>query len=179
LKDVEEEINSWAANRESSSSRSSSNKPNASKSSDSSKLYDVVCSACGKNTKVVFEPTPGKPVYCKNCLKKIKDDKHTKEAVNATMQDELRGVGALAGLGIEFNPAPPQNKQSRSKDFFGKEVMLGNISFHDSKNRLEGREQPKAKHSNKRKEINLSDLRKVLEESLEKKDEKDSLQAEK
>jgi len=170
LKDVEEEINSWAANRESSSPRASNNKSNASRPSDSSKLYDVVCSACGKNTKVVFEPIPGKPVYCKNCLKKMKDNKLAKEAVNATIQDELKGVGALAGLGIEFKPASTQSNKPRSKDFFGKEVVLGNIPFYTSKNKSEGREHSKAKPSNKRKEINLSDLRKVLEESLEKTD---------
>jgi len=35
-------------------------------------LFDAVCSQCNKKTKVVFEPTPGRPVYCKECLKKIR-----------------------------------------------------------------------------------------------------------
>ncbi len=32
-------------------------------------LYDAVCSNCGKKTKVVFEPQPGRPVLCKACRK--------------------------------------------------------------------------------------------------------------
>lgn len=35
------------------------------------KLYDVVCAACGVETKVPFRPIEGKPVYCKDCHQKI------------------------------------------------------------------------------------------------------------
>lgn len=31
-------------------------------------LYDAVCSECGKQTQVPFSPTPGKPVYCRECF---------------------------------------------------------------------------------------------------------------
>ncbi|HOX29951.1 MAG TPA: type IV secretion system DNA-binding domain-containing protein [Candidatus Paceibacterota bacterium] len=34
-------------------------------------LYDIQCSMCGKTTKVVFKPEPGRKVYCKTCLKKV------------------------------------------------------------------------------------------------------------
>lgn len=30
-------------------------------------LYSAVCSECGIETQVPFSPTPGKPVYCRNC----------------------------------------------------------------------------------------------------------------
>jgi CxxC-x17-CxxC domain-containing protein len=30
-------------------------------------LVDAVCSSCGKETQVPFKPTPGKPVYCRDC----------------------------------------------------------------------------------------------------------------
>ena len=33
------------------------------------KLYDVVCSKCGAQTKVPFKPILGKEVYCKDCYK--------------------------------------------------------------------------------------------------------------
>ncbi len=35
-------------------------------------LYDAICSNCGKQTKVVFPPEKGRPVFCKSCLKKMK-----------------------------------------------------------------------------------------------------------
>lgn len=34
------------------------------------KLYDAVCSVCGRKTKVVFKPQPGREIYCKTCRKK-------------------------------------------------------------------------------------------------------------
>ena len=31
-------------------------------------LYPAVCSECGRETEVPFNPTPGKPVYCRECF---------------------------------------------------------------------------------------------------------------
>lgn len=31
-------------------------------------LYPAVCSECGRETEVPFNPTPGKPVYCRDCF---------------------------------------------------------------------------------------------------------------
>lgn len=36
-------------------------------------LYDAICKACKKPTKVVFSPDGKRPVYCKSCLKKKKN----------------------------------------------------------------------------------------------------------
>jgi CxxC-x17-CxxC domain-containing protein len=68
--------------------------------------FQVTCSSCGKETKVPFAPAPGRPVYCKDCLQKIKD---------GTMQPVRRGTkteeaprvntDALAMMGIEFKMA--------------------------------------------------------------------------
>jgi CxxC-x17-CxxC domain-containing protein len=30
-------------------------------------MYQVVCSSCGRETEVPFQPTAGKPVYCRDC----------------------------------------------------------------------------------------------------------------
>jgi CxxC-x17-CxxC domain-containing protein len=34
-------------------------------------MFPAVCSQCGKNTEVPFEPRNGKPVYCRDCYNKI------------------------------------------------------------------------------------------------------------
>jgi len=34
------------------------------------KMFDVVCSDCGKDTQVPFKPTEGRPVYCRECYQK-------------------------------------------------------------------------------------------------------------
>ena len=31
-------------------------------------MYPAVCSSCGKETEVPFQPTAGKPVYCSDCF---------------------------------------------------------------------------------------------------------------
>lgn len=35
-------------------------------------LYPATCSECGKETEVPFNPTPGKPVYCRDCFQSRK-----------------------------------------------------------------------------------------------------------
>ncbi len=64
---VEEDIIKWAEISESAL-------PEAKKEQ---KLYDAKCDNCGKETKVVFEPDGKRPVYCKNCFKKVKKDKES------------------------------------------------------------------------------------------------------
>ena len=36
------------------------------------KMTKVVCSDCGQETEVPFEPKEGRPVYCKDCYQKHK-----------------------------------------------------------------------------------------------------------
>ena len=33
----------------------------------SREMFDAVCAQCGAETKVPFKPTPGRPVYCRDC----------------------------------------------------------------------------------------------------------------
>ncbi len=35
-------------------------------------VHSAICAACGKETTVPFEPTEGRPVYCKECYAKMK-----------------------------------------------------------------------------------------------------------
>ncbi len=36
-------------------------------------MYSVVCAGCGVETTVPFEPREGRPVYCRDCYAKQKD----------------------------------------------------------------------------------------------------------
>lgn len=96
------------------------------------KLYDAVCSNCGKPTKVIFPPEKGRAVYCKSCLKKLK-----------------------AG-------------QEHEHDKKNQEIKIENISFHNPKSRQDDKQRPASAKASVRqkKEINLSELKKALEESL-------------
>ena len=39
---------------------------------DLRRVYSTVCAACGVETTVPFEPTEGRPVYCKECYVRMK-----------------------------------------------------------------------------------------------------------
>ncbi|MFH1968449.1 MAG: CxxC-x17-CxxC domain-containing protein [bacterium] len=180
-KDVREEgghpiINK--SNQGKSFQRSGVSASNAPQMDGQTTLYDAVCSSCGKPTKVIFPPEKGRAVYCKSCLKKLKSDK-------SIASDQIRGAHDL----ISPNQSP-QGKESlpeavgksdvvRNQD--DKDVKIQDIPFHNPKK--VGKEDrrdldPKKSRTNLtqhvRKEINLSELRKALEESLE--DSKDKKQ---
>ncbi|MBN1160337.1 MAG: zinc-ribbon domain containing protein [Dehalococcoidales bacterium] len=35
-------------------------------------MYPAVCADCGKETSVPFEPRQGRPVYCSDCFRKVR-----------------------------------------------------------------------------------------------------------
>ena len=35
-------------------------------------MFPTVCSECGKETEVPFEPSEGRPVYCSDCYRKVR-----------------------------------------------------------------------------------------------------------
>ena len=41
------------------------------------RVYSTICAACGVETTVPFEPTEGRPVYCKECYAKMKQSSNS------------------------------------------------------------------------------------------------------
>ena len=39
-------------------------------------MHDAVCAQCGKECKVPFEPTEGRPVYCSECFAKLSEEEN-------------------------------------------------------------------------------------------------------
>jgi len=73
---------------------------------DGESKYKAVCSNCQKDTMVPFEPKEGRPVYCKDCMFKIKSGElHPEQgfvASRSANQTEKASTEPLAVLGIEF-----------------------------------------------------------------------------
>ncbi|MDD2697139.1 MAG: type IV secretion system DNA-binding domain-containing protein, partial [Candidatus Pacebacteria bacterium] len=105
-------------------------------SAPSQVLYDAKCSLCGKWTKVIFPPDASRPVYCKACLKKVK-----KEREEETQQKKEPLTNTIS-LNEAVGQAP--------------------VSF-SGKPRIET---DRKEEKPKRKEVNLDELKKTLEESL-------------
>lgn len=41
-------------------------------------MHDTTCSDCGTQTKVPFKPVEGRPVYCRDCYQKHRNDRPTR-----------------------------------------------------------------------------------------------------
>ena len=95
--EVEREINNW-------SGMSLGNVGDS--GSSSLEKFPAVCSLCKKETTVPFKPEKGRPVYCKDCVAKIKSGevKVEKGSENQIKYDEVKFFKPLADLGIEFQP---------------------------------------------------------------------------
>jgi CxxC-x17-CxxC domain-containing protein len=117
------------------------------------KMYEITCSMCGKQTKVIFEPEPGRKVYCKPCLKKI--------------QTENQGTGDGPNLGAPltrertFAPAAPV--QALSQPAAPATISLGDLT-RAQPTRFAG--QSDRAGVRPRKEVQMDELKKALSEAL-------------
>ena len=77
---------------------------------DGEAKFKADCSNCGKVTMVPFEPKEGRPVYCKDCMFKIKSGELKPQtgfvASRSGRQEEKNSTAPLAMLGIEFAATP-------------------------------------------------------------------------
>jgi len=101
---VEREINNWSGM--SVGDESGSGSGNLEK-------FPVVCSLCKKETTVPFKPEPGRAVYCKECIAKIKagEVKIEKKGHDQIKYDEDTFFKPLADLGIEFKQKDVQTEE--------------------------------------------------------------------
>jgi len=117
--------------------------------------YKADCSNCKKSTMVPFEPKEGRPVYCKECMFKIKSGELKPEsgfiASRSANQEERVSTEPLATLGIEFKTmdrkAGAYNNFSNpnSNDHFHKPQNLSRQTNNTNKNKTNFTE--KKKHS--------------------------------
>jgi CxxC-x17-CxxC domain-containing protein len=75
--EVEEEINAWSERQGSSDNNNQSNNKkeisgNSSSETSDKPMHEKACDVCSKKAFLPFEPTPGLPIYCKDCLQKVR-----------------------------------------------------------------------------------------------------------
>ncbi len=140
---------------------------------ESQTLYDAVCSNCNKPTKVIFPPEKGRPVYCKACFKKMHPDKSREAGAPSEQPNRENPDKPVGNKPRQPEHIRPEKKedvainipQVHREELSVNEAKIGNISFHRPRNK---QEENKKEHP-RRKEIDLVELRKALEESLGKK----------
>ncbi|MDQ3245192.1 MAG: type IV secretion system DNA-binding domain-containing protein [bacterium] len=144
--EVEREINNWSG-----MSLGDDN------NSQNSEKFKVQCSICKKETFVPFEPTPGRSVYCRDCIAKMKSGELVpiKGSMNQVKQDEGKFYKPLADLGIEFT----DNGQASSS--------LKEIPKSVTANKTNAPNIPPKTFNNINKPINvISNIKKVLNSDL-------------
>ena len=99
--------------------------------------YKADCSNCGKVTMVPFEPQEGRPVYCKECMFKIKSGELKPEsgfvASRSSRQEEKVSTAPLAALGIEFQATDPNFRVSKNQDQMKKDIPVKNYPTNNNK----------------------------------------------
>jgi len=122
--EVEREINDW-------SGMSLGNDTDS--GSGNIEKFPVVCSSCGKSTTVPFKPEPGRPVYCKECIAKIKSGeiKVEKKGQDQIKYDETAFYKPLADLGIEFEQKI--NKKNEDKERYPERIEKTTVNAPDKK----------------------------------------------
>jgi len=147
---VEEKIAKWAGFEEMAEAYAKTVIPEQ----KTSILYDAVCSVCKKPTKIVFAPDGKRPIYCKSCLKKMRNKngqpRQNFQAGNSGGWERQNAVG-------ERKPIAPV---SLDRAISGSTVYFGKPK--------EKKEEPR-----KHKEVDLEGLKKILDESLEQESEEE------
>jgi len=83
-------------------------------------LYDARCSSCGKDTKVIFPPDGKRPVYCKNCLKKVKpEDSVSRKTISSVPLEKVLKEEPVSFGRRRESPEPQKRKR--------KDVDLGEL----------------------------------------------------
>jgi len=85
---IEEKIAKWTGEMSESTAK---NPPANGGGQNQAKMYEITCSMCDKKTKVIFEPEPGRKVYCKPCLKKMQTEGKPENGV-ARPQERIPGA---------------------------------------------------------------------------------------
>lgn len=121
------------------------------KNEEESKLkFETICWECGKKTRVAFQPDGVRPVYCRDCLTKVRQKSEPQ------ITPQYRGASASA----------PRVSSDKSEDKMPARVVGGfsSISLEEAAKR-----EP-AFFKKKRKEVDLSGLKQTIEEALQKKE---------
>jgi len=119
---VENNINAWSSTSGGTTVEAKSNPVTG------GKMYPAVCVNCSKDIMVPFEPKDGKPIYCKECLNKIKvgELKPNKGYYDKNSNSGPKPAESLAMLGIEYDGSiiNSNNRNNKSTNF----VRTGNSS---------------------------------------------------
>ena len=127
-------------------------------------LFEAVCSECNKKIQVSFKPDGVRPVYCPECLEKIRKKTSTgqfrkmPEAVLRSQKDSINQSFVKKNSPSQISPsAKIMADEPKIIEPKGKEISLSEAAK---------KEPVSFRIEKKRKQVDLEGLRKTIEESL-------------
>ena len=163
VKQVEDDITKWSGTMGEIHGEDSGKHPTNSK-------FSANCSSCGNTTEVNFKPTEGRPIYCKDCLAKVKSGEIEPVKVRKIKAPKLEDQSkeALADLGIEFTteesrktlapkPSPPRIKEVIHEPSTTEPISLKNLKPIERKPR---------ERTTERQQVDISALRATISQAL-------------
>lgn len=164
---IEEKIVKWTGEMSESTAKNPSNSGSGqNQNQNQAKMYEITCSMCNKKTKVIFEPEPGRKVYCKSCLKKMQTGDRTNNSVENKTDDN---VGRLPErVSVAASPSPQIVRDQRNPSTVAAPASAM-ISLSDLARTQPTRFAGQKNDSQKprvRKEVQMDDLKKALSDAL-------------
>jgi CxxC-x17-CxxC domain-containing protein len=163
---VEKEIMRWSTGLAETEEEANERESVAVPASDGkSEQFVSICSVCGKQAKTPFKPNPNRPVYCSDCLEKLKAGEIKPPKVIKKPSEERQAVASasLASMGIEFAPIAKPSPRPRTDE----RPRNGN-------NHSQATNAQPTKPSGINKEVHLTDLKPDNRKAHEIKEAKDS-----
>lgn len=136
------------------------------------KLSETECSVCGKKTKVPFKPESFRPVYCKECLKKIKEGKIKPPKIKHPQTEETQDNGSFSdleklGIAIDEQLIGQKGNLIIKSEPVIKEVLPPRpLSELIKKESSEKESQEPTKQKKGKPAINLEKLKKTLKQAI-------------
>jgi len=118
-------------------------------------LYDAQCFLCGKWTKVIFPPDGARPVYCKSCLKRV-------EQKRGAVKKPVPTISLEEATKSDYNPPTIPKEKIELLPFGSSKKEKSELKKPSNDFFQRKREQAK------RREINIEELKKILENTLKK-----------
>ena len=69
-------------------------------------MFDVICHNCGNNTRIPFQPDGVRPVYCKDCLEKLRKQKE--ESVKNRAEAKQKELANIKTTPVVTKPVAPK-----------------------------------------------------------------------
>ena len=84
------------------------------------RMYLAICADCGNECEVPFQPTPGKPIYCKSCFRKV-DSTGSKKGEQ--FKDQFKTLHAKLDTVIRLLNSMVSTEETRKQPVTSKTVV--------------------------------------------------------